>query len=98
MARTNYTYEKRQRELEKARKKQEKAQRKHAAQPTAPPAAPPVKKDAAPQESPSALEEHPGEHRGVEQDPADARDPDGLVLLAQAVDEPEARRERVGAP
>ena len=33
MARTNYAFEKRQRELEKARKKQEKAQRKNAPPP-----------------------------------------------------------------
>jgi hypothetical protein len=37
MARTNYAFEKRQRELEKARKKQEKAQRKNAPPPASQP-------------------------------------------------------------
>jgi hypothetical protein len=49
MARTNYAFEKRQRELEKARKKQEKAQRKSAPPPAAP-ALTPVKQDDTPHE------------------------------------------------
>jgi hypothetical protein len=40
MAKTNYSFEKRQRELEKARKKQEKAQRKSATSPASHPQPP----------------------------------------------------------
>ena len=50
MAKPNYAFEKRQRELEKARKKQEKAQRKSAPPPASPALTTPTKQDDTPHE------------------------------------------------